>query len=64
MIWENSTETCTLPYVKQTASGSLMYDAGNPKLVLCDNLEQWGGEGVGRGVQEGGDSCVPIANSY
>ena len=41
-----------------------MYDARHAKLVLCDNLEQWGGEGVGRGVQEGGDSCVPIANSY
>ena len=41
-----------------------MYDTRHPKLVLCDNLEQWGGEGVGRGVQEGGDTCVPIANSY
>ena len=33
-----------------------MYDTRHPKLVLCDNLEQWGGEGVGRGVQEGGDT--------
>ena len=22
-----------------------MYDAGNPKPVLCDNLEAWGGGG-------------------
>ena len=29
-----------------------MYDAGNPKPVLCDNLEGEGGEGV----QEGGDT--------
>ena len=41
-----------------------MYDARYPKLVLFDNLEQWGAEGVGRGVQEGGTTCVPIANSY
>ena len=30
-----------------------MYDAGNPKLGLCDNLEGWGGEEGGRGFQEG-----------
>ena len=40
-----------------------MYDAGNPKLVLCDNLERWGGEGSGKGVQEGGDTCMPMADS-
>ena len=33
-----------------------MYDEGNPKLVLCDNLEGCGGEGGGRGDQEGGDT--------
>ena len=31
-----------------------MYDAGNPKPVLCGNLEGWGGEGGGRAVQDGG----------
>ena len=39
MIRENSIETYTLPYVKQTASGSLMCDPGNPEPVLCNNLE-------------------------
>ena len=34
---------------------NLLYDAGNSKLVLCDNLEGWKGEGGGREVQEGGD---------
>ena len=29
-----------------------LYDTGNPKLVLCDNLEGWGGEGSGREVEE------------
>ena len=33
------------------------------KLGLCDNLEGWDGVGEGRGVQEGGDMCVPVADS-
>ena len=32
-----------LPYVKQITCGNLLYDAGNPKPVLCDNI----GGGVG-----------------
>ena len=43
MIWENSTETYTLLYVKQKTSVSLIYDAGHP------NQEGWGGEGGGKG---------------
>ena len=31
-------------------------------LVLCDNLEGWGG-GYGREVQEGGITCVLIVDS-
>ena len=38
------------------------------KPVLCDKLEGWGGEGWAgeggaRGVQEGGDTCMPVASS-
>ena len=44
MICENSTETYILPYLKQIASGSSMHNTGNPKSVLCDNLEGWGGD--------------------
>ena len=40
-----------------------MYDAGNPKPVLCDNLEGWDGEGGGREVPEGGDIYIPMADS-
>jgi len=40
-----------------------MYDAGNPKPVLCDNLEGWNGEGGERGIQEGEDIPIPNANS-
>ena len=47
-------ETYTLPYAKETASGNLLYDAGNPNLVLCENLEGWEGVGGRRKVQEGG----------
>ena len=28
---------------------NLLYDAENPKLVLCDNLKGWNGEGASRG---------------
>ena len=30
-------------------SVSLMYDAGHPKPVLCDDLEEWGEEGDEKG---------------
>ena len=52
-----------ITYIKWVGSGSLMSDSGNPKLVLCDSLEGWGGEGGGRGVQAGGDTCMPMADS-
>ena len=35
-------------------SASSMHEAGHPKPVLWDNPEGWGGEGDGRGVQDGG----------
>ena len=31
--------------------------------MLCDNLEGEDGERLGREVQEGGDICVPTADS-
>ena len=31
MIWENSIETCILPYVEQMNSASLMHEAGHSK---------------------------------
>ena len=53
MIWENSIETCILPYVKQMISASSMHEAGHSKPVLWDNPEGWDGEGGGRGVWMG-----------
>ena len=46
-----------------SSSSSLMYAEGNPKPALYDNLEGWGRDGGERGVQEGGDPCIPMANS-
>ena len=57
-------ETYTLPYVKQIASGNLLYDARTSEQVLCDNLEGWDGVGGESEVQEGGGSGIPMAGSY
>ena len=31
--------------------------------MLCDDLEGWDGVGGGRELQEGGDICIPMADS-
>ena len=31
--------------------------------MLWDNLEGWNGEGGGKDIQEGGDICMPMADS-
>ena len=33
------------------------------KQGLCINPQQWDGEGDGREVQKGGDTCIPMADS-
>ena len=43
MIWENSIETCVLPYVKQMTSPNSMHQTGHTKLVHCENPEEWDG---------------------
>ena len=40
-----------------------MTQGAPPRYTLCDDLEGRGGEGGGRGVQEGGDLCMPVADS-
>ena len=61
--WEGSIEAYTLPAVKQTDSGSLLYDAESSNSVLCDNLEGWDGVGSGREVQEGGNIYILMTDS-
>ena len=53
VIWENDIETGKLSYVKQITSPSLMHDTGCSGLVHWDDPEEWDGERVGRGVQDG-----------
>ena len=53
MIWENSIETCILPYVKQIARAGSMHETGCSGRVHWDDPEEWDGEGGGRGVQDG-----------
>ena len=60
---ENSNETCTLPYVKWMTSVSSMHEAGHLKPVFCDNVEGIAWKGRQEGVQDGGDICIPTANS-
>ena len=59
---ENSTETYTLPYIKEIVDENLLYDAGSSNSVLCDYLEGWDGVGSERKFQEGGDICMPMAD--
>ena len=40
-------------------SANLTPEAGHSKLVLWDNPEGWGGEGGGRGFQDGGTHLPP-----
>ena len=40
-----------------------MYETGNLKQVDWDNPEGWDGEGRWRGVQDGGPTCAPTADS-
>ena len=57
IIWENSIETCKLPYVRQMTSANSMHEAGHSKPVLWDNPE-WGGRWAG-GFQDGGTHVHP-----
>ena len=53
MIWENSTETCILTYVKQITSPGSMHEAECSGLVHWDDPERWDREGGGREGQDG-----------
>ena len=63
MSSESSMETYSSPCVKQPASGNLPYDSGSSNQVLCANLEGCDAVGDRRGVQEGGNTCIPMSDS-
>ena len=52
MIWQNSIETCILPYVKQLTSPGLMPETWSSGLVHWDDPEGWDGEKGERGAQD------------
>ena len=58
---ERITWKLTLLYVKQIANGNLLYDSGNSNRGYVTT--RGGGKGDGRDDQEGGDFCIPMANS-
>ena len=64
MIWENSTETCILSYVKQIASPGLMHETGCSGLVLRVVAQGWSwGMGWG-GRCERGSGCTCTSNPF
>ena len=60
MIWENSIETCILPYVKQISNPVSMHETGRSGLVYWGDPEGWNEEGGGRGVQDGGHMYTDV----
>ena len=60
VIWENSTETCILSYVKQIPSPGLMHETGRSGPVHWGDPEGWGGVGGGRD----GDTRTPMTDSH
>ena len=63
MIWENSIETCRLPYVKQMTSASSMHEAGHSKAGTLGQSRgmEWGGRW--EGVAGWRDTCAPVGDS-
>ena len=59
---ERETWKLTLPYVKYTANGNLLYDSGNSNQGSGTTYRGGWGE-VGRDVQKGGDICTPVADT-
>ena len=59
-IWEDSIERRILPYVKQMTSANSMHEAGHSKPTgALGQPKGYGGEGVGKGVQDGGTHAHP-----
>ena len=64
-LGSSGTETCTLPYAEQIASGNLLHDTGHSNPVFCDNeAGKMGWKVAGRLKKEGTwDICTPIVDS-
>ena len=53
MIWENSIETCILPYVKWISSAGLMHETGAQSWCTGMTLRDGMGREVGAGFRMG-----------
>ena len=53
MIWENSSETCILSYVKQITNPGSIHETECSGLVYWDDPEGWDGKRGRRGIQDG-----------
>ena len=62
MTWENSIETCILPYVNYITNPCSMQETGHSRPVYWDDPEGWDAEGGGRGIQDG-VTWTPVADS-
>jgi len=56
---EKSTEIYILPYAKQIVNVKLWYNAGSS--TCCSVINRW--VKGGRKVEEGGNICIPVADS-
>ena len=59
---KSKNEKYTLPYVQKMAKGNCCIKQG-AQPWYSDNLEGWDRMGGGKEVQEGGDICIPMADS-
>ena len=59
---ERGTWKHALSYVKSDSQWEFAVWLRELKPGLCDNLDGWDGEGGGRGIQEGRDTCISMAD--
>ena len=55
-------DTYTQPCVKHLAPGKQLYSTWS-SILLCDDLEVWDGGSDRKEAHDGGDICIPIADS-
>ena len=62
-MYENSNVEAYITICKIDSQGEFAVWLRKLKQGLCVNLEAWDGEGDKREFQNGGDICIPMADS-